>query len=187
MSGEIDWGPVVQSLAAVNWTAILIAFISGLAAVTGPFWLWKRQSKRESASVKASLLAEVEALIEIVERRRFLPILREKQALLTARRKSLIGTFAALPEVFSVRIDSQYNRVYQGNVTKLGVLSAEEAKQIVRFHQLADSVRLDVTSGGALARGTDSPEVYGEAADLLEMALEIGHSLIGAKDGSSRK
>lgn len=92
-----------------------------------------------------------------------------------------MGAFRKDLEFFEVRIDSHFNRVYQANVAKLGVLTADEAKQIVRFHQLADSVRIDVTAGGGLAVGTDSSEEYKETADLLEIALEIGHSLTDPK------
>jgi hypothetical protein len=181
MSGVNDWGPVIDALAQANWTAILVPVIPGVAAIVGPLFLWYRQSKRESASVKAGLLAEVAALVEIVERRGFLPALREKQQMLAFRSGSAMAAFRRDPESFEVRIDSHFNRVYQANVSKLGVLTAEEAKQIVRFHQLADSVRIDVTPGGGLASGTDSSEEYKETADLLEMALEIGHSLTDPK------
>lgn len=139
MFGEIDWTPVVLSLAATNWTAVLIAVVSGCAAVIGPFWLWKNQGKKESASVRASLFAEVAALVEIVDRRFFLPALREKERILAARQTSPMQAFQGTQgnESFQVLIDSQYSRVYQGNVSRLGVLTAEEAKQIVRFHQLS--------------------------------------------------
>lgn len=183
MAGEIDWAPVVMSLAATNWTAVLVALISGLVALVGPVRLWKKQMVKESESVKASLFAEVAALIEIVERRQFLPGLREKEEILTARKTSAPQIFPsdAGNVSFQVLIDSQYSRVYQGNVSRLGVLTAEEATQIVRFHQLADSVRLDVIPGGVLAKGTSNPEAFRETADLLETALDIGRALVGPK------
>ncbi|RVD78455.1 hypothetical protein [Pseudomonas koreensis] len=149
MTGVNDWGPVIDALAQANWTAILVPVIPGVAAIVGPLFLWYRQSKRESSSVRAGLLAEVAALVEIVERRGFLPALREKQRLLAFRSSSAAAAFRRDPESFEVRIDSHFNRVYQANVSKLGVLTADEAKQIVRFHQLADSVRIDVTAGVA--------------------------------------
>ncbi|WPC29734.1 hypothetical protein OE648_08220 [Pseudomonas moraviensis] len=184
MTEGIDWAPLIDSFASANWTAILVALISGVVAIYGPTRLWRKQSKRESESVRASLIAEIAALVDIVELRRFLPALREKQALLAAR-QTAIGAFRRDPESYEVRIDNQFNRVYQASVTKLGMLTAEEARQIVRFHQLADSVRLDVIPGGDLATGTDSAEKFGAAADLLEMALVIGHALVDSKQSGS--
>jgi hypothetical protein len=174
---EIDWSPLIESLAAANWTAIVVAVVSGGVAIKAPQLLWNRQSERESASVKASLLAEVAALVDIVELRGYLPALRDRQKLLAARQGSVMSGFSNITESYEVDIDSQFNRVYQGNVTKLGVLAADDAREIVRFHQLADSVRLDVVPGGRLAVGTNDPNEFGKTADLLEMALRIGHAL----------
>ncbi|MGY2260026.1 hypothetical protein [Pseudomonas sp. SDO55104_S430] len=189
MLEKIDWTPVVQSLAATNWTAVFVAVASGLAAVLGPVWLWKKQARRESASVRASLFAEVAALIEVVELRGFLPALREKESILTTRRLSPMQPFQGeqAKEFFEALIDSQYNRVYQGNVSRLGVLEPEEAQQIVRFHQLADAVRRDVIAGGELANGTSNPKDFKEAADMLEIALEIGRALTSSNKRTSPK
>jgi len=185
----IDWTPVVQSLAATNWTAVLVALISGIAAVIGPFCLWKKQGRKESASVRASLFAEVGALVEIVDRLGFLPALREIEALLFARQSSPMQVFQGDQgnescEVFS---DSPFNRLYQEKLSKLGVLTVEEARQIVRFHQLADSVRLDVIPGGGLARGTSNSEAFRETADLLEAAMEIGRVLTAPESEPSHE
>jgi hypothetical protein len=190
MAGEIDWTPLVQSLAATNWTAVLVGVVSAFAALVGPVRLWKKQMKRESDSVRASLFAEVEALVEIVDRRGYLFSLRAIEAKLRVRQSSSVYTAFQNnqgSEPFQVLIDSQFNRVYQGNVSKLGVLRAEDAKQIVRFHQLADSVRLDVIPGGLLARGTSDPEAFKETADLLQTALDIGRALTVSKPESKRR
>jgi hypothetical protein len=140
MSGEIDWSPLVQSLAAINWTAVLVGLLAAITGWFGPVRLWKKQTKRESESVRASLFAEVAALVEIVELRGYLQDLRAIEAKLRACQSASVyfafqnGQGAAS---FEVLIDSEYSRVYQGNVSKLGVLRAEDAKQIVRFHQLS--------------------------------------------------
>ena len=183
MAGDIDWAPLVLSFAAVNWTAVLTGVVSAGAAVSGPLLLWKKQTRREAATVRASLLAEFDALMEIIELRGYLPALQEYEALLIADRtsgKSEIGTM-----FFQANIDSDFNRVYQASVTKLGVLKADEAKQIVRFHQFADSVRLDVIEGGVLAVGSDDPEAFREAIVLLETMLKIGKALVGSETNRS--
>lgn len=190
MPGEIDWSPLVLSLAGINWTAVLVALLGTITSWFGPVRLWKKQAERESESVRASLFAEVAALVEIVELREYLPSLRAIEAELRVRESQSI--YAVFPskqedESFEVLIDSEYSRVYQGNVSKLGVLKAEDAKQIVRFHQLADAVRLDVIPGGGIARGTSNPEDFKEVADLLEIALEIGRALTATKPEPPRK
>ncbi len=82
---------------------------------------------------------------------------------------------------YEVAVPEHYNRVYQANVDKLGCLSAKEATQIVIFHQMVDSVRADVTKGGVLFEGTNNPKAFGNAAELLEEAMELGRQLTKAK------
>lgn len=183
MAGEIDWAPLVHSLAATNWTAVLIALVTSCTTMLGPFLLWKKQGQRERESVRAALFAEVAALVEIVDRRGFLSALRERERILTERQSSPMQMFQGDQgsESYEVAIDSQYSRIYQGSVSRLGVLTAEEARQIVRFHQLADAVRQEVIPGGTLAEGTSDPGAFKENADFLEEALQIGRSLTAPK------
>lgn len=58
------------------------------------------------------------------------------------------------------------NRVSPPSILPLGALSVVEATQIVRFHQLADSVRADVSSGGGLAIRSVDHESWGDCGDF---------------------
>lgn len=49
-----------------------------------------------------------------------------------------------------------------------------EAKQVVRFHQLADSGSVDVTTVGSLFEGTTGSDGFCEAGDLLGAAMKVG-------------
>ena len=164
-------------LEAINWTTVLVSLASGSAGASGPVLLWYMQARKERASVRASLLAEVSALLDMVERRHYLRDLRliEKQV-------------AAIPEIqldsldekeisFALPNGENYNRVYQANLSRLGALSATQAAQIVRFYQLADSVRADVSNGGILANGSANHADWGETAGILEAAIELGTQL----------
>ena len=54
----------------------------------------------------------------------------------------------------------------------------QKAKQLVRFYQLTDRVRVDVSEGGVLHGGCTNHVAFGEAADLLETAFGIGRALM---------
>ncbi|MGH8450536.1 hypothetical protein [Pseudomonas sp.] len=69
-------------------------------------------------------------------------------------------------ELLSLSNGESYNGVYQANLFRLGVLAAREAAQIVRFYQLADSVRADVLHVD-----------WAETVGILEVAVEIGGRL----------
>ncbi|MGZ9665869.1 hypothetical protein ACXX9E_07155 [Pseudomonas sp. GNP014] len=179
MTGEIDWAPVVQSLAATNWTAVFVALVTGFTAIVGPVWVWYSQVRRERKSVRAALFVEVAILVELIELRGYLEGLRETEreiaSLTDAQREEFEGY------EYSVNVHGPYNNVFQANVSKLGSLSVHEASQIVRFYQMADSVVADLTPGGVLYRGTDKAEDFRDVADLLEEVLKIGHELTSPK------
>lgn len=161
--------------AGIDWTTVSVALITALSAAGGPYWIWHRQAARERASVRAALLAEVLALVELVELRGYAQGLREAEEYVRSSPDSEVGETRSLE--FSVNINDHYNRVYQANVTRLGGLSPHEANQIVRFYQMTDSVKSDVTAGGVLAKGSDNPVAFREAADLLDAAMMIGREL----------
>ena len=170
--------------AETDWTTVLVALFTGAAAAGGPIWIAYRQTKNERSSVRSALLAEVAALIEIVEIRGYLKDLRSYEAYLKSCDREHLDQLNPKDFSFSVPISNEYNMVYRANLTRLGGLSSTEAKQLVRFYQLTDSVIADITDGGALCIGTVEPDAFGKAADLIEIAIKIGRALIApAKPG----
>ena len=168
----------------IDWTTVLVALFTGVAAAGGPIWIAYRQTKNERSSVRSAFLAEVAALIEIVEIRGYLRDLRSCEAYLKSCSREHLDQLNPTDFSFSVPISNEYNMVYRANLTRLGGLSSTEAKQLVRFYQLTDSVIADITDGGALCTGTLEPDAFGKAADLIERATEIGRALIApAKPG----
>lgn len=76
-----------------------------------------------------------------------------------------------------VRIPQHYCRVYVANLGKLGYLSPEDAQLVVSFYQYVDSVVQDVIEGGIIYEGTDDPEAFTEAANVLQFALDAAQLL----------
>lgn len=75
------------------------------------------------------------------------------------------------------RIPQHYCRVYVANLGKLGYLSPEDAQLVVSFYQYVDSVVQDVIEGGVIYEGTDDPEAFIEAANVLQFALDAAQLL----------
>ena len=75
------------------------------------------------------------------------------------------------------RIPEHYCRVYVANLGKLGHLSPEDAQLVVSFYQYVDSVVQDVTKGGIIYEGTNDPEAFTEAANVLKFALDAAQQL----------
>lgn len=162
----------------IDLTTVLVALSTGLTAAGGPIWIAYQQTKNERASVRSALLSEVAALVEIVELRGYLTQLRQAQQYLKALDDEHLAQEDPDDFTAAVPVPNEYNMVYRANLTRLGGLSTTEAQQLVRFYQLTDSVRADITEGGVLYAGSLNHVAFGEAADLLEAALKIGQTLI---------
>ena len=48
----------------------------------------------------------------------------------------------------------------------------------VRFYQLADSVKADISEGGVLFTGSLDAEDFKDAADILETAMGLGRQFV---------
>jgi len=181
MGETLDWYVVVWNLAApaapavpnktTDWSTLGVALITAFAGIGGTYLTAARQSKAESRSVRAAIIAEVLALVELFERRAYLDKLRTEAKTLKQPRP------LNLPLTFQINLPEHYNRIYQENAKRLGSLSSIEAAQVVRFYQLIDSLRSDVTEGGVLFNGTRDAQHFESAAEVLSAALEVGNSM----------
>jgi hypothetical protein len=142
--------------------------LTALVAAGG--WLWQRWQER--TSVRVAIVAEVLALRKIAVERDYLSGLIE-----------FGNQLLALPEdqrpvaSLQVRIPEHYCRVYVANLGKLGYLSPEDAQLVVSFYQYVDSVVQDVTKGGIIYEGTNDPEAFTKAANVLKFALDVAQQL----------
>lgn len=177
-----DWTPLVTAMSAVNWTAVIAALITGLAAASGPILLWRKQNANEKNGIRAALIAEISVLVEILQYRGYLAGLRDCQSQLQDIGRSQ-GIFDGGPKpiTFKIPVDDGYNRVYRGNISKIGMLPASQAAQVVRFYQYADAFKIDVSETGCLGVGTKRHEDFKEVADLLQQLLELGSALVAPR------
>ena len=147
-------------------TAALL--LTALLAVGG--WFWQRWQER--TSVRVAIVAEVLALRKIAVERSYHAGLVE-----------MGNKLLAIPEderseaSLQVRIPQHYCRVYVANLGKLGYLSPEDAQLVVSFYQYVDSVVQYVIEGGIIYEGTDDPEAFTEAANVLQFALDAAQLL----------
>lgn len=133
-------------------------------------WLWQRWQER--TSVRVAIVAEVLALRKIAVERGYLAGLIE-----TANELLAIPEDQRPIASLQVRIPEHYCRVYVANLGKLGYLSPEDAQLVVSFYQYVDSVIQDVTEGGIIYKGTNDPEAFTEALNVLKFALDVAQKL----------
>lgn len=143
------------------------------------------KDRNQSARIKASLVAEIAALVEITEYRGYLTNLQEVCDFLQ-------GASAGTNYLYRVQVPKHYSRIYQANSDRIGALDADTARKMVEFHQLIDAVVQDVVPGGTLYNGGDLG-AFTETTSILDRALQLGREILndtnqvmGAKTTSRR-
>lgn len=143
-----------------------------LAALIPTIWQERGRVKHQTKTLRASLIAEISALAEIIRSRRYLEDLR---AGVDGERQTL-----------TVNVPGDYFRVYKANLDKLGLLEPDEASRIVRLYQLIESVIQDVTPGGVLYTGEGGQKAFQQDLAFMERALELADHLV-AEQSADRK
>lgn len=150
------------------WVVALPAIITGtvgfLAAFIPAALLERRREIRQYRTLRASLIAEISAMSELMRSRGYLEDLQA-------------GAEGGLPDL-SVKVPSDYFKVFNANVDKLGLLEPEEASRIVQLYQLVESVIQDVIPGGILYTGEGGKETFQQDLAFLKRALDLADRLI---------
>lgn len=152
---------------------IVPALITGAVALAaGPifsYFMSRSNAAREAETVKASIIAEISGVLDLIYSREYLKGLKA-------------GAEGILPGLL-VDVPDSYFQVYRANLTKLGLLNAAVAENIVYFYMLLEAVKQDVKPGGPLnSEKVDSHErieAFVTDVELLSRALEIGETLRG--------
>ena len=136
------------------------------------------KAKKQSSNLKSALIAEIQALLKIIESRRYREELQEVCDRLSTQPP---GTSHPV----SVQIPEHYSRIYQANCIRIGEIDSEIASEIVIFHQLIDAIAQDFCPAGVFANGAEL-HAYQQAVAILQQAIEIGQKLTNSHNNSSK-
>lgn len=162
-AGTSSWLPIVST--------VIGAMVGGFASFWGAVGSEQKRSKSKSKSVHAAIVAEIRALLRIIELRQYVASAKELRDEL---QREGPGKCASL----QVRVDDGYNKVFKANLENLGLLESEVATQIVEFYQLIQAVVSDVSPGGLIAEGIGGSEAFSEMISILEEAIAIGVKIV---------
>lgn len=149
-----------------EWVAIITVAVGIAGKLVGAWWKW--HTEREAT--RQALLAELQAIVEIIKARHYIDELRKTAYEIEADE-------IKQPYSYHVSVADHYRAVYSANLTRLGCLSSDQASKIVRFYQMIDSVVRDVSPGGPLYESTGDASAFHEAANILEQALNLAEEL----------
>jgi hypothetical protein len=148
------------------WSAIAGGCVAILGSVATPIFLERSRRFAERESLTGAIVGEVQALIEISKHRKYIEGVRQE---LTKGQTdpAKCGTFG-----FSVRRNPM--RVYESNLTRIGILPAPLSKQVVSFYAGISSILEDMEdmSEGKIKR---TPQ---DRIRVLTEVLQLGENII---------
>lgn|GEM_PF-2621418 len=148
--------------------ALLGVIVAGFINLTSQVLVGWLKRRSEAKTLRIALLSEIYGIVSIIEVRGYIAGLN---AAPQKMHKAGVDTWS-----FGVKMAENYCPVYHANAFNIGLLKPSEASHIVGFHQIILSVIQDVTPGGVLYDGGTADQ-FGEAAALLEHAVEMGNNL----------
>lgn len=156
-----EWLPVFAAVGG--------AFVGGIVTIVPTYFIESSKRKNECRAVTSALLAEVRALLTIIEHRKYIENFRKIAFHLQNQPSSLYK--------FSVKVPDHYSRVYQAHIDRLGVIDPQQAAKIIEFHQLLDSIVQDIGAGGLIAEQGGNAEAFEQLIAIAESAICIGKEL----------
>lgn len=158
VSGEKTEGSSNRAVAVIGLLAVIAgALITGFFQAAIKFF----DVKRESAAITGALMAEVDALLLMLEERGY--------------RRGIEDRINALNEdrdfdaSMAVKVPDSYNAVYRAHVADLGKINPETAYYLASFYQLINGLVTDISPGGALAASNPPIEALLEAKKILDI------------------
>lgn len=146
-----------------GWFTVGAAIIGFIAAMLSTVLVEYIRRRHETKTLRASLVAEITGVAEIIRSRGYIDGLKE-------------GAHGRLIN-YPVSVPSDYFPVYKANTARLGLLQPHEATLVVHFYHLIESVIQDVIPGGMLSNGQAGPEGFKQDAEFLERAMRIADDL----------
>ncbi|MBJ6351121.1 MULTISPECIES: hypothetical protein [unclassified Acinetobacter] len=153
--------------------AISVALFSALISFVVQFFFKWNDRRYQAKTFELSITAEVEAILNIMEKRNYRKGLEEGIFLFGLGEKLSKNEFYTL----EVQIQENYCPIYFNNLDKISLIRPKKVKDVVRFYSLLMSLAQDVKPDGLLNTGP-SREAYDECLSIFDEAIMIGKRII---------
>ena len=158
---ESEWLTFVKTISSV----IIGSFIGFLSS----YLLQKQKDKREEKSLSSAMIAEIDAILRVIEKRGYIEGLEQEVAALEN------GDIE--DSEYSVIIPGHYSRLYQSNASRIGLINNKLSSRIITFHQLIDSVVQDISPNGTISKNKVSADDLRETIKFLKDAVKLGNEI----------
>jgi hypothetical protein len=170
--------PATQQALLLQLSAVVVG---GLLSIVGGFlstvYLENRQRQHEAQALALAFNGEIAALTGFVRKRNY-----RSQIERMAEQVKASGE----PTFMAFRVRYAYDRVYGGNVDKVGLLPGRLPELVPRFYTLANSFLEDMLNLGervyAEMEATHVLRIYNDMARFLDEMLATGDDIVAEVD-----
>ncbi len=155
------------------WSVIAGGFVAILGSVATPIFLDKSRRKAERLSLASAILGEIEALDAICAHRKFIEGIKQQITLMEADPN--------ISRIFHFSVRRNPMRVYEANLSQIGVLPHPLPKQIVTFYAGVSSILEDIDDmreGKTKRNPEESLRAFKNLLELFEKTLALGQQII---------
>lgn len=156
-----EWIPVIAAIGG--------ALVGGLSTTIPNFLIEWKKRRDESFNVRSALIAEVNALLTIIEHRKYIDSMRSGAEHLRNEPNMMLK--------YCVKIPEHYSRIYQAHIERIGSIDPALAAKIIQFHQLLDSIVQDIAPGGIVAEEGGGAETFEQLIQIADTAVAIGRDI----------
>ena len=163
----------------------MTAFIGAIAAIIGIVlgggvraWEADRARKRDAESLLAALVAEVEALVRLMDHRRFVHDITACG--FEAFKMAQAGRGHEQADFLTINLRHSYFTIFEASANKIGLLHPYMADRITRFYTYVKAVSENYGSDSPFQRGVTAQqvvEIVESDVQLLQTALTLGRHI----------
>lgn len=147
-----------------GFSALGGALIGAISSYFASIKVQEHNTKQRAKALRSALVTEIIALSDIAKDRKY------EQGFV--QQISILRQSPATPRCIQIQVPEHYSRIYQENAKDLGILDAEDAARIVKFHQYIDAVIQDVIPGGNIYNGAEL-QSFTQTLSIYKEALKI--------------
>ncbi|MGD9520038.1 MAG: hypothetical protein AB7W28_11060 [Armatimonadota bacterium] len=164
-------------LTVKDYLPLIGVVVGGVLAIAGGFasnvWLEYSRERKRRYALALAFQGEVRALLEIIEKRKYLEGLRAAKAQTETTSKTQSYHFRARRKYFSV---------FEANVGQIGILKPPLSELVARFYTQANSVLEDMERFEEVDPATVDPSVaiaaYEEVLSIFEDTVTVGEKIV---------
>lgn len=164
-----------QTTSMFDWTPIITALggtiIGAAASIIPQKYLLNEKQKKEAASIKSALLAEINAILTTIENRKYKKEVNDHIEFLEKENSKEFKI------QYMIRISSHYNIAYNANIGKIGLLEEGLSRQIVKFYHILESIICDIGPNGYMANDGGTIDDFKETKHLIESLFEVAEGI----------